>query len=113
MKLKAERAASDIQKELGNIIFLEAKDVDFKNVTITAVDVSNDLSYAKVYFTCLQDDKREEITEALNKASPFIRKCIAPKFDILKVPEFKFVYDTSLEYGKHIDEIIDKIHEEE
>ena len=52
------------------------------------------------------------ITESLNKASSFIRKCLAPKFDILKVPELRFVYDTSLEYGKHIDDIIDKIHEE-
>ena len=43
MKLKAERAASDIQKELGNILFLEAKDEDFKNVTLTAVEVTNDV----------------------------------------------------------------------
>ena len=50
-KLKAERASSDIQKELGKILLFEAKDVDFKNVVITAVDVSNDLSFAKIYFT--------------------------------------------------------------
>ena len=69
MKLKAERAASDIQKEIGNIMLFEAKDEDFKNVTITAVDVSNDLSYAKVYFTTTDD--RVKVESDLNNASGF------------------------------------------
>ncbi len=110
--IRIERLNDAFQEEIMKIILEEIKDEKLKFVTITEVSTSSDLSYAKVYFTCLQDDKREEITEALNKASPFIRKCIAPKFDILKVPEFKFVYDTSLEYGKHIDEIIEKINED-
>ena len=79
MKLKAERAASDIQKELGNIIFLEAKDEDFKNVTITAVDVSNDLSYAKVYFTTT--DNREKVEHDLNNASGFFRSILASRLE--------------------------------
>ncbi|UKI57945.1 MAG: ribosome-binding factor A [Clostridium sp.] len=50
MNLKGERVASDMQKELGNILLLDAKDEDFKHVTITACEVTNDLSFAKVYF---------------------------------------------------------------
>ena len=49
--VKVQRAGTEIQRELGNILLLNAKDKDFKNVTITAVDVSSDFSYAKVYFT--------------------------------------------------------------
>ena len=68
-KIKIERIGSDIQKELGSIILLNAKDKDFKNVTITAVDVSNDLSYAKVYFTTTDD--RKHVEHDLNNAAGF------------------------------------------
>ena len=110
--IRIERLNDAFQEEIMKIILEEVKDEKLKFVTITEVDTTTDLSYAKVYFTCLQDDKRDEIINSLNKAAPFIRKCLAPKFDILKVPELSFIYDTSLEYGKHIDEIIDKLNEE-
>ena len=67
--LKGERAGTEIQRELSNILLLDAKDEDFKNVTITAVDVSNDLSFAKVYFTTLDD--REHVEHDLNNAAGF------------------------------------------
>ena len=111
-KIKCERVASEIVRIVSTILAQDSRDELLKTVTITGCTVSNDLSYAKVYFTCLEDNKREKITEALNKASSFIRKCLAPRFDTLKIPELTFIYDNSLEYGKHIDELIDKIHEE-
>ncbi len=109
-KLKGERASSDIQRELGNILFLEAKDVDFKNVVITGVDVSNDLSYAKVYFTTIDD--REHVTKDLNNAAGFFRTLLSQRVEMRHTPELKFIYDTSIAYGEHIDELIDKIKEE-
>ena len=111
MKLKAERAGSDIQKELGSILLLNAKDEDFKNVVITAVDVSNDLSYAKVYFTTI--DNREKVTMDLNNASGFFRSLLAERLKIRHTPELKFVFDESIEYGQKIEKIIEKIHEKE
>ncbi len=110
--IRIEKLNDAFQEEIMKIIFEEVKDEKLKFVTITEVNTSSDLSYAKVYFTCLQDDKRDEITESLNKAAPFIRKCLAPRFDILKTPELHFLYDNSIEYGKHIDEIIDKLNED-
>ena len=111
--IRIERLNDAFQEEIARIILEEVKDEKLKFITITEVNISNDLSYAKVYFTCLEDNKKDEITNSLNKAAPFIRKCLAPKFDILKTPELRFIYDNSLEYGKHIDEIIDKLNEEE
>ena len=67
MSLKGERVASDMQKELGNILLLDAKDEDFKHVTITACEVTNDLSFAKVYFTTTDD--RVKVEKDLNNAS--------------------------------------------
>lgn len=110
MKLKAERAASDIQKEIGNIMLFEAKDEDFKNVTITAVYVSNDLSYAKVYFTTTDD--RVKVESDLNNASGFFRSLLAERLKIRHTPELKFVFDESIEYGEKIEKIIEELHEE-
>ena len=111
MKLKAERAASDIQKELGNIMLFEAKDKDFKNVVITDVDVSNDLSYAKVYFTTIDD--REKVLKDLNNASGFFRSLLADRLKIRHTPELKFIFDESIEYAQNIENIIKGIHEKD
>ena len=110
-KIKAERAGSDIQRELGNILLLEAKDVDFKNVTITAVDVSSDFSYAKVYFTTTDD--REHVTKDLNNASGFFRSLLSQRVEMRHTPELKFIFDESIEYGRKIENIIKELHKEE
>ncbi len=111
MKLKAERAGSEIQKELGNIILFEAKDEDFKNVVITAVDVSNDLSFAKVYFTTVDD--REKVLHDLNNAAGFFRSLLAEKLEIRHTPELRFIFDESIEYGQKIEKIIEDLHKDE
>ena len=90
-KVKVERAGSEIQKELGSILLLEAKDVDFKNVTITAVDVSNDFSYAKVYFTTTDD--RAHVTRDLNNAAGFFRTLLSQRVEMRHTPELKFIFD--------------------
>ena len=110
-KLKGERAGSDIQRELGNILFLEAKDKDFKNVVITDVEVSNDLSYAKVYFTTTDD--REHVTKDLNNAAGFFRSLLSQRVDMRHTPELKFIFDDSIAYGEKIENIISELHKEE
>ena len=110
-KLKGERAGSDIQRELGNILFLEAKDKDFKNVVITDVEVSNDLSYAKVYFTTTDD--REHVTKDLNNAAGFFRSLLSQRVDMRHTPELKFIFDDSIAYGEKIESIISELHKEE
>ena len=109
-KIKVERAASDIQKELGKIMLFEAKDADFKNVTITAVEVSNDFSYAKVFFTTTDD--RNHVLKDLNNASGFFRSLLSQRIDARHTPELKFVFDESIEYGQKIEKIIKDLHKE-
>ena len=106
--LKGERAGSDIQRELSNILFLEAKDVDFKNVTITAVDVSNDLSFAKVYFTTTDDI--EHVTHDLNNAAGFFRSLLSQRVEMRHTPELKFIYDESIAYGERLEKVISELH---
>ena len=111
MSLKGERVASDMQRELGNILLLEAKDEDFKHVTITDCDVTNDLSFAKIYFTTTDD--REKVEKDLNNAAGFFRSLLAERLQIRHTPELRFIFDESIEYGKKIEKIIEKLHEEE
>ena len=113
MSLKIERINSMFVKEISYILANEIKDKDIKFVTITACDVNNDLSYAKVYYTCLNDDRKKETKEALKNASAFIRRKLCERVDIRHTPELIFVFDESIEYGKKIENIIEKIHEEE
>ena len=111
MSIKIERIGSNLVKEISYILANEVKDNDIKFVTITDVKVTNDLSFAKVYFTVLDDEKRDSTLEALNSAKGFIRKELASRVDIRHIPELEFVFDESIEYGKKIENIIDKIHE--
>lgn len=109
--LKGERVASDMQREICNILLLEAKDKDFKNVTITDVDVTNDLSFAKIYFTTL--DNKEKVEKDLNNASGFFRSELSKRLDIRHTPELRFIFDESIEYGQKIEKIIEELHKDE
>ena len=107
--VKIERLNHVFMQEISNILMTEIKDEDIKFVTVTGVDITNDLSYAKVYVTVLDEDKRKNTLEALNGASHFIRGKLSERVEIRHTPELKFLYDESIEYGNHIEEIIDKI----
>lgn len=109
MSIKTERIADNIQKELSYILALEVRDEDIKFVTITDVQVTTDLSFAKVYFTVLDDKKKESTLKALKEASGFIRRELSKRVDIRYIPELKFVYDESIDYGKNIENIIDSL----
>lgn len=113
MSIKIERLNHAIQEEISMILMKEVKDENIKFVTITGVDTTNDLSFAKIYYTVLNKEKLHEAGEALEKASSFIRTKLANSIEIRHTPELKFIYDTSIAYGKHIDELIEKIKEEE
>ena len=109
--LKGERVASDMQRELCNILLLEAKDEDFKNVTITDVDVTNDLGFAKIYFTTL--DNREKVEKDLNNAAGFFRSELSQRLDIRHTSELRFIFDESIENGQKIEKIIEELHKDE
>ena len=113
MSIKTERLANLLVKEVSEILMTEVKDEDIKFVTITHLDLSSDLSYAKVYCTMLDDSKKDKCIHDLNGASGFIRsEVIKRKLEMRKIPEFTFVYDDSINYGNNIEKIIKNIHNE-
>ena len=111
--IKIKRYNSIYEREISNILQNEIKDSVIKFVTVTGVEITNDLSYAKVFVTIFDKEKKDEVLKALDKAKGFIRTKLAAKVDIRKTPELRFVIDESIEYGYKIDSIIEEIHKKE
>lgn len=111
MKTKKDKIANIIQKEVSNIIQFELKDPKIGFVTITDVELSNDLSQAKIYVSFLGADPRKEAgMKALERSKGFIRSQLAQRLTIRKAPQLLFLHDTSLEQGYKIEKIISDIH---
>lgn len=111
MSIKIDRINHSMIREISYILEREIKNQHIKFVTITDVRVTNDLSYAKVYFTVLNEDKKIDILKSLKQASGFIRSKLCERINIRHMPELEFVYDESIAYGKKIEDKIKEIHD--
>ena len=110
-KIKCDRIASDMIRIISNILANESRDELLKTVTITGCTVSNDLGYAKVYFTSTSNLSNEQMEKELAEASGYIRHELAERIEIRHTPELHFVYDESIAYGNRIEELIKEINE--
>ncbi len=81
---------------------------DLKHVAISDVDVSKDLSVAKVYFNTLYTEQADAASQLLNENAPFLRSVLAHKIRARRVPELRFFYDASLERGANLEALISK-----
>ena len=104
---RAKRIAQQIQQTLSELIRREVRDPRLGMVTLTEVRVSNDLSYAKVYFSVLgaQPQQAQEILEA---AAPMLRGPLGRALGIRHSPELRFVQDELIESGARLSELINK-----
>jgi len=113
-EIKQKRISSDIYRALNEIILEESHDDLLKNITITGCEVTNDLSFCKVYFTSLIDSCHSSLESELNdNTAKFLRGRLSEKIDIRNTPKLIFKYDKSIEYGNNIENIIKKIKEQE
>ena len=127
MTARAQRIADQIQREIAVLIQLEVSDPRVGMVSVTGVDVSNDLAHAKIYITVLNSlagDEQinadtlsepgvldqleiEENLKALKKASGFLRTLLAKRLRLRLVPKLQFYYDSSIEQGQRLSDLID------
>ena len=112
MSVKIDRLSNTVLEVLSKIIFEEVKNPLLKSVVLTSVSVTNDLSFAKVYFTCMNEDKDKVLAE-LNEAKGFLRGQLSQNIDMRHTPELIFEFDNSIEYGMNIERVIAKIHEKD
>lgn len=83
-------------------------DKELNHVAISDVDVSKDLSIARVYFNTLFPEQGKEALATLTENAPYIRSIVATKIRARRVPELRFIYDASLERGANLESLISK-----
>ena len=95
---RMERLAHQLQQEIAMIIHRELKDPRLGFVTITRIELSIDLRYAKVLYSCLGDEEeRQRSQDALDHSTRFVRTMIKKRFRLKIIPEIAFRYDASIE----------------
>lgn len=104
---RADRVQQQMQRELADLIRFEMKDPRVGFVTITDVEVTRDMSHAKVFYT-LMTGIEAETQKTLERSAGFLRSELARRIKLFKTPELHFVYDTSVERGMSLDKLIDE-----
>ena len=107
---RSRRVAEQLQKEIAEVLQREFKDPRVGFVTVSGVDLSNDLMYSKVYVTFLnmEKDKIGEAVKVLNGAVGLFRSMVGKKMKLRVVPNITFVYDDTLVKGMELSELITK-----
>ena len=109
---RSDRVAQELQKEVAVILQREVKDPRICMVTVSDVEVSKDLAYAKIFVTFLFDHDEAAIEQGmkgLEKASPYIRSLMGKAMRLRIVPELRFVYDQSLVEGMRMSNLVSDV----
>lgn len=109
------RVGEEIKKEISLMIREEMKDPRIKGlISITHVEVTNDLRYAKVYISIMATLEERTVTlQTLKKAGGYLRSELAKRLQLRYTPEILFKFDDSIEYGAKINEILSGFNKKE
>ena len=111
---RTDRIASEIMREVERIIREEVSDPRTDCMfSVTHVDVTRDLRYAKVFISVYEEEKREPMMKALRSAAGFIRHHLGTRVQLRYTPELLFELDTTIEYGVHIASLINEVRKTE
>ena len=108
LSYRAERVNELMRRELVLLLKQETKDPRLKQVVITDVIVSRDLTSAKIFFS-VDEDSIKIIASLLNKASGFFRSSLSKTLDLRHTPTLSFIYDTAPNTGARIDNLLSKL----
>lgn len=109
---RTQRVAQEMQKEIAIILQREVKDPRIVMVTVSGVEVSRDLAYAKVFVTFLNDNDPDAVKDglkALHDASGYIRTLLGKAMRLRVVPELTFSYDSSLVEGMRMSNLVSDV----
>ena len=104
---RSERLASQIQRELAQLLRTGLKDPRLGAPSILEVEVSKDLSQARVFFSVMDPDTAAECLEALNRARGFLQREIGKQIKSRVTPKLNFVYDDTDIRGRQMSDLID------
>lgn len=106
---RPRRVAGLLQKELAPLIQQELSDPRVKDLTLTMVEMSRDLSRARIFITSLEGaEGGKKAVKVLNKATSYLRRQLKGRLELRGVPNLHFVYDESVERGANLSALIDR-----
>ncbi|MEW6001741.1 MAG: 30S ribosome-binding factor RbfA [Nitrospirota bacterium] len=106
---RSQRVSDLLRKEISDIVIRRLKDPRIGFLTITGVDVTDDIKIAKVYVSILKDEDKKTTLEILNSAKSFIRSELSKRLRMKSIPTIEFKLDTSIEYGSRIEKLLKQI----
>lgn len=111
---RVQRVAEQMKKEIADILRNELRDPRLGMVSITEVELSADLRYARVFVSVLGDDQAiKDNMEILERASGLIRRQVGDRLPLRFVPEISFRFDPSIERGARIAQLLHQVRREE
>lgn len=109
-RLRPERVQEALRQEISRIVTGEIKDPRIGFITITKVELSRDLRYAKVHFSVFGEAKHKALAlKGLNSAKGYIKGMIADRINLRLVPEISFRIDESIEHTKEMHDLFESI----
>jgi len=107
---RPDKVAEQIRIEVSQLLARDVHDPGIGFITLTRVSVSPDLQLARIYYSSLGDDKAQKETDkALHRALPFLRRQIAQRIRLRRVPELEFFYDKSVAHQDRVEQILQEL----
>jgi ribosome-binding factor A len=105
---RSQRMGTQVLRTLSELLRFESKDPRLKGISLTAVELTRDLSVARVHFSLFNPDEDvEPVIEGLAKANGFLRAKLGSELKVRHVPQLRFVHDDSAKYAAHISDLLD------
>ena len=105
---RARRVGEQIRRELAELIRDELRDPRLALISMTSVEVSRDLAYARIFVSLMGDPaERSERVAELNRAAPLLRRELGRRMRLRVIPKLEFRYDEIVEQGARLSALID------
>lgn len=113
---RSDRVADLVQREIADLLLRRVKDPRVAGVTVTGVEMTDDLQHARVFYCVLgnpPEAEKQTVAVGLSKATGFIRQELGKRLHLRYLPQLSFQYDTSFEYGDKIERLLKELHKDE
>jgi ribosome-binding factor A len=111
---RTARLGEQIRQDLTELLARHVRDPGIGFVTVTRVRVTDDLQQARVFYTALGEaDDARKTARALERATPFLRRALAERLSLRRVPELTFAVDASIGHQARVEELLEQIRQDE
>ena len=111
---RADRVGGQVQRALSELLHKRIRDPRLRDATISEVQMSPDLKLAKIYYVLSnRESARDDALAGFNSASGFVKRTLARELGLRYMPNLKFYYDDSFDYGAKIDSLLKSLNKED